>query len=134
MTQKTLEELEDEEEQMKLLHILSMPEKSKNDICIRKCPDKLCNAGCLQQKAKQFRPQIMRGVKRHRELHLDSDKYPLYAGAAFESHRPCQGGNLGVIGSHDKICSDPVCGVTGCLDAAAWQFRYLIELGGSYKE
>jgi len=117
---KTQEDFEKEDEQRKLMHILSLPEADKNGICKVQCGDELCSHGCLQQKAGQFRPQIMQGIKICRER--DWYKYPLYVDV-FDNQvkRPCPENPL-------MHCSDPVCNVSGCLGKPAYNFRHLIRI------
>ena len=118
---KTREEQESLEEQELLMHILPMGPADANGICQKFCGDEMCNTGCLRQRAKVFRPQIMRGIKYLRNNMMDWDKYPLYVDAALKSPRKCE--------MYPKSeCLDPVCGVTGCLEKPAFHYRKLIAI------
>jgi hypothetical protein len=118
---KTREEQEKLEEQELLMHILRMGPADGNGICVNKCSDELCNAGCTRQRAKCFRPQIMQAIKYLRNNMIDWDKYPLYADAALNPIRKCE-----LYPNSD--CLDPVCGVAGCLEKPAFYYRNLIAI------
>lgn len=115
---------QEELEQWRLIHILHGNVKPEH--CWHQCHDDFCSRGCLNQKANVFRPEIMHGVEILRR-HSDP-RFPLIAGTAFNSRRGCPDGNLGKIGSTDKLCNDPVCAVTGCLEKPAYNFRELIKV------
>ena len=117
---KKQEELEKEDEQAKLLHVLRLPPQTKFGICASPCEDPVCSIGCLQQRGTQFRPQIMQGIRICRERNWY--KYPLYL-TAFEnqSKMPCPESPL-------EYCNDPVCNVSGCLKKPALNFRHLIRI------
>jgi hypothetical protein len=120
VSEKTEKEWEDEAEQLKLMHILKLGGTDKHGICLAKCDDEACNVGCLQQQAKIFRPQIMQGVRIYRERNWH--KYPLYAESAFQTGKPCTREGMHIV------CKETVCGVVGCMERPAWQFRDLILL------
>lgn len=113
---KTQKDFEREDEQAKLMHVLSLPEVGKGGICLTHCGDELCSHGCLQQRAYNFRPQIMQAIKICRAE--DWYKYPLYV--PFE--------NEDLVCSFAGRCKDPVCQVAGCLQKPAWEYRHLIRI------
>jgi hypothetical protein len=108
------------------MHILSMSGRSTIGLCKERCVDPCCDYGCLQQSAKQFRPQIMHGIKYLREQ--GSDRFPLTAEVVYSDAHKCKGGDLGKVGTRDTYCKDPVCRVSGCLNRPAFQFRELIKI------
>jgi len=115
---------EKEAEDWKLMHVLLMGPRHRNGLCVERCADNVCDAGCLNQKAKHFRPAIMTGIKALREQ--GDKRFPLTAETAFNSHMECTG-NSTVPGLDPKICSDPVCHVAGCLNVAAFHYRDIIK-------
>ena len=119
MTFNSDEERRKEDEQQKLIHILTMPDKDSLGICTQACGDTVCSIGCLSQPAKIFRPQIMQGIRLCRERNWYKEDYPLYGMAARKmncTEKPLQ------------YCVDPVCMVSGCLERPAFHYRHLIQI------
>lgn len=115
-----------EEDQWEIMHVLKGA-TDKISQCSEKCGDPVCEYGCLRRDAQQhYRADIMHAIATLRET--GSNEFPLNVGAYMEPNHRCTVGNLGIIGSNDKICRDPVCRVTGCLNRPAWRFRKLIKL------
>jgi len=119
----TPKEIKDAEE-WKIMHVLLMGPRHRNGLCVNRCADSVCDTGCLNQKAKQFRPAIMHGIKTLREQ--GDTRFPLTAETAFNSHMKCTG-NSNTHGLDPPICSDPVCHVAGCLNIAAFHYRDIIK-------
>lgn len=121
---------EKEEEEWQIMHVLLMGPRHKNGLCVKRCADNVCDNGCLNQKARHFRPAIMAGIKALREQ--GDTKFPLTAAAAVGEYMECP---MGTPVAHrgqglrpdSSLCSDPVCMVAGCLSKPAFQYRRIIK-------
>lgn len=117
---KTEKEYEDEQEKLILIHALRMGQRDWFGICNTSCGDKVCNAGCLGQKAELFRPQIIQAVKLWRDKNWDRYScFSIYADKKVK--RTC---------SKQNTCrfNDPICDVVGCMNIPAYNYRALIAL------
>ena len=106
-----------EEEEWKLMHVLSMGPRHRHGLCVERCADNVCDDGCLNQKAKHFRPAIMMGIKELREQ--GDDRFPFSAAHANNLLKTCP--------ATRATCSDAVCQVAGCLNIPAFHYRNIIK-------
>ena len=121
---------EKEEEQWQTMHVLLMGPRHRNGLCVERCADNVCDAGCLNQKARHFRPAIMTGIKTLREQ--GDTRFPLTAAAAVGEYMECPTGTPITprgrgLRPDSSLCSDPVCMVAGCLNKMAFQYREIIK-------
>ena len=106
---------QEEVEQWRVMHILRGHVKPEH--CRNQCTDDLCLRGCLNQRARLFRPEIMHGVEILRKR--SDPRFPLMVPKIRMSGEDC---------CDHAACHDTVCQVVSCMEVPAYNFRELIKV------